>query len=103
MLTGAIRDPGALSEGDFRRHMPRMAGDNLDQNLGVVDKIAALAEARQCTPAQLALAWLVHHSPIVVPIPFVGGLIVGIAARDLDDLEGVFRHSCVRQPCARIR
>ncbi|MFL6662082.1 MAG: aldo/keto reductase [Rhizobacter sp.] len=68
-LTGAIRDTDTLSPGDWRRSNPRFQGENLAHNLALVDAVNALARERGCTPAQLALAWLLHRSPHVVPIP----------------------------------
>lgn len=68
-LTGAIRDIGQLAADDWRRHNPRFQGENLAHNLALVDAVTALASARGCTPAQLALAWLLSRGPQVVPIP----------------------------------
>lgn len=68
-LTGAIRKPGDLSAGDWRHHNPRFQGDSLDQNLALVDAVTALADRHGCTPGQLALAWLLHQAPDIVPIP----------------------------------
>jgi len=69
VLTGTIRKPDELEPGDFRRYLPRMAGENLDKNLALVDRVTQIAQARGCTPAQLALAWLLARSGIVLPIP----------------------------------
>lgn len=69
VLTGAIRKPDELEPGDFRKSLPRMSGENLDRNLALVDSVVQIAQARGCTPAQLALAWLLTRSPIVIPIP----------------------------------
>jgi aryl-alcohol dehydrogenase-like predicted oxidoreductase len=68
-LTGAITDPGALAETDMRRRMPRMQGEAFAKNLGLVEQLRALAADRGRTPAQLALAWLLHQGKDVVPIP----------------------------------
>ncbi|WP_273452341.1 aldo/keto reductase [Nevskia ramosa] len=68
-LTGAIRKPGDLSAGDWRHHNPRFQSDSLDQNLALVDAVTALADQHGCTPGQLALAWLLHQAPDIVPIP----------------------------------
>jgi aryl-alcohol dehydrogenase-like predicted oxidoreductase len=67
-LTGAIR-PDALAAGDTRRGQPRFQGDNLAHNQALVDRVAAIAAARGCTPAQLALAWLLSRAPHIIPIP----------------------------------
>jgi aryl-alcohol dehydrogenase-like predicted oxidoreductase len=68
-LTGAFRQTEDLAEDDRRRHMPRFQGDNFAVNLYLVDAIAALARTREITPAQLALAWLLHQGDDIVPIP----------------------------------
>ncbi|MAI50007.1 MAG: aldo/keto reductase, partial [Rhodospirillaceae bacterium] len=56
ILTGAIKSDVDLPEKDRRRDHPRFQGDNLKHNVAVIEPIAALAEARRCTPAQIALA-----------------------------------------------
>lgn len=68
-LTGAIRDLDALAPGDWRRSNPRFQGDNMAHNLALVDAVKALARRRGCTPAQLALSWLLHQGEHIVPIP----------------------------------
>lgn len=68
-LTGAIAGTDHLDAADWRRQNPRFHNDNLATNLALVDAVKALAEARGCTPAQLALAWLLHRGPDIVPIP----------------------------------
>lgn len=67
-LTGRFQSPEDLPADDWRRSVPRFQGDNFTQNLGLVRRVRALAERRRCTPAQLALAWLLAHQG-VVPIP----------------------------------
>ena len=49
--------------------MPWFRGDNLRRNLGLVEELKAHAAAENCTPAQLALAWVLSRSPYIVPIP----------------------------------
>jgi len=68
-LTGAIRAADQLANDDWRRSNPRFQGDNLAHNLALADGVKALAQAHGCTPAQLALAWLLSRGPNVVPIP----------------------------------
>jgi aryl-alcohol dehydrogenase-like predicted oxidoreductase len=68
-LTGAIRDVDSLAKDDWRRQNPRFQGEHLAHNLALVDAVTSLAKERGCTPAQLALAWLLHRDPHVVPIP----------------------------------
>ena len=68
-LTGKIGAPDDLAEGDFRRHSPRFKEDNFAANLGLVERVTAMAAEKQCTPGQLALAWVLAKGPDVVPIP----------------------------------
>ncbi|MGQ0501147.1 MAG: aldo/keto reductase [Panacagrimonas sp.] len=68
-LTGAIRKPGDLDASDWRHTNPRFQPESLAHNLKLVDAVNTLAAARRCTPAQLALAWLLHQQPDLVPIP----------------------------------
>ncbi len=68
-LTGAIRRVEDLSPDDFRRRAPRFQGANFASNLALVDAVAAMAQERGCTPAQLALAWVLAQGDDMVPIP----------------------------------
>lgn len=68
-LTGAIHDAGELAADDWRRQNPRFQEGNIDVNQQLVQAVRTLAQARDCTPAQLALAWLLHRGPDIVPIP----------------------------------
>ena len=68
-LTGAIRDPGHLDPGDFRRHNPRFDGENLGANMAVVEAVERIAAVKGATAAQVALAWVHAQGDDVVPIP----------------------------------
>lgn len=68
MLAGAVRKDDYV-DGDIRLSMPRFRGPNLAHNLAAVDRFEALARAIGCTPAQLALAWVLHRGDHIVPIP----------------------------------
>jgi len=68
-LTGALASPADFGADDFRRNSPRFQGENFARNLALVALVRALAAARGCTPAQLALAWLLHRGDDIVPIP----------------------------------
>jgi len=68
-LSGAIASPDDLAEGDFRRNNPRFQGANFDKNLELVERVREIASERDVTPGQLALAWLLHQSEDIVPIP----------------------------------
>jgi aryl-alcohol dehydrogenase-like predicted oxidoreductase len=68
-LSGAIRSLDDLAPNDYRRFSPRFEGENFANNLELVRRIEELAAAKGCTPAQLALAWVLAQGPEVVPIP----------------------------------
>lgn len=68
-LTGAIGRDTKLAEGDFRATTPRFAPDAMAKNLAFVDLLTHVAEAKDATPAQIALAWLLAQRPSIVPIP----------------------------------
>jgi len=69
ILTGQIKKFEDLEPGDFRRMSPRYQGDNFRKNLELVDRIVAIAAEKRCTPAQLALAWVLAQGNDIVPIP----------------------------------
>jgi len=68
-LTGQVAEIAALRAGDARRNMPRFQGKNLRRNLALVEELKAHAADENCTPAQLALAWVLSRAPYIVPIP----------------------------------
>ena len=68
-LTGAIRRFEDLAPDDFRRRAPRFQGANFARNLALVDAVAEMAQLKGCTPAQLALAWVLAQGDDMVPIP----------------------------------
>ena len=68
-LTGQIRRIEDLAENDSRRTGPRFQGENFQKNLDLVAEIETLAREKGCTPAQLALAWLLAQGEDIVPIP----------------------------------
>jgi aryl-alcohol dehydrogenase-like predicted oxidoreductase len=68
-LTGAITSTESLAPNDFRRTTPRFQAEALNKNLGLVETLTALAREKGRTPAQLALAWLLHQGPDLAPIP----------------------------------
>src|SRR3989442_379269 len=67
-LTGRFRSPADIPSDDWRHNNPRFQGENFHQNLALVRRIEEIATRKHCTPAQLALVWLVTHLS-VVPIP----------------------------------
>jgi len=68
-LTGRFRSIEDLEANDYRRHSPRFQGENFAKNLRTVEKVEEIAQEKRCTPAQLALAWLLAQNPHIVPIP----------------------------------
>ena len=69
-LAGRFRGPDDLrNEGDFRANHPRFKDENLQQNLKLLHYLEEIAQEKGVTPAQLALAWVLHRGPDVVPIP----------------------------------
>jgi aryl-alcohol dehydrogenase-like predicted oxidoreductase len=69
LLTTEIADPATLSDGDTRKRQPRYAGDNLSHNRALVQRVEQIAKEKGCTPAQLALAWVLAQGQDVIAIP----------------------------------
>ncbi len=95
-LTGKIDAGTTFKEGDVRAGLPRFQDEAREANAALVKRIGELAEAKQATPAQVALAWLLAQKPWIVPIPGTtkisrmeenaGGADVELTAADLDAL-----------------
>jgi aryl-alcohol dehydrogenase-like predicted oxidoreductase len=98
-LTGTLRALDQLEENDFRRYQPRFLGDNLAANIAIVEQIDALASAKGCTPAQVALAWVHAQGRDLAPIPGtkrrryleenIGALDIELSSDDLARLDGL--------------
>lgn len=69
ILTGKVKNTSEFGPKDFRRISPRFQGENFDKNLKLVERIERIAAEKSCTPAQLALAWVLAQGQDVVPIP----------------------------------
>ncbi|KAH8162628.1 hypothetical protein CIB48_g5618 [Xylaria polymorpha] len=70
LLTGAYTTQESLAhEGDFRSTLPRFSGANFEANVKLVSQFKALADRKGCTPAQLAIAWLLKQGEDIIPIP----------------------------------
>ncbi len=92
-LTGQVQKPEDIPEGDRRREHPRFQAEHFARNAELVRRVEALAREKGCTPAQLALAWLLAQGPDIVPIPGtkrrhrleenVGALAVRLSAEDV--------------------
>ena len=68
-LTGRFKDIDDLDQDDSRRHNPRFEGESFDRNRRLVDAVTDVASQKGCTPAQLALAWVLAQGDDIVPIP----------------------------------
>jgi len=68
-LSGRIKSLDNLAPDDFRRISPRFQGENFRRNLDLVDRIARIAGEKGCTPAQLALGWVLSQGGDILPIP----------------------------------
>ena len=68
-LTGQIKTIDDLADDDFRKHHPRFQGENFQKNLDLVARVEEIAGEHHCTPAQLALAWVLAQGDDIVPIP----------------------------------
>jgi aryl-alcohol dehydrogenase-like predicted oxidoreductase len=68
-LTGTVAADATFGPGEIRGRVPRFEADNLAANQALIDQVRTLAEARDATPGQIALAWLLAQHPFIVPIP----------------------------------
>ncbi|HWX64957.1 MAG TPA: aldo/keto reductase [Rhodanobacter sp.] len=99
-LTGAIRTPEDFDADDYRRSNPRFMGDNFSRNLQLVEQVKSLAADKGCSPAQLALAWVLVQGDDVLAIPGtkrrsrldenLGALDVRLSAAELAAIDAVF-------------
>lgn len=69
MLAGSVRTQADLSDNDFRKNLPRFQPENLAANNAQIDLLEQIAADKKITPAQLALAWVLHQGDFIVPIP----------------------------------
>ncbi|MGA7371384.1 MAG: aldo/keto reductase [Methyloceanibacter sp.] len=98
-LTGKITSLNDLADNDWRRSMPRFEQENFGRNLELVERIKALAARKGCSPAQLALAWVLAQGDDIVPIPGtkrrryleenIGALDVHLAPDELAEIDAI--------------
>ncbi|HWP68159.1 MAG TPA: aldo/keto reductase, partial [Rectinemataceae bacterium] len=69
LMTATFPDPSVLETGDSRRRLPRFNGEYLENNRRLVAEFAGIAAEKGCTPAQLALAWVLKQGDFIIPIP----------------------------------
>jgi len=101
-LTGQIRSPEDLGEDDFRGRLPRFQGENFQRNLDLVARVEEIAEEKDRTPGQVALAWVLSRGEDVVPIPGTKrrryleenaeSADIELSEEELDRLEQAFPH-----------
>lgn len=99
-LTGQIKKFEDFDPGDYRRNSPRFQGDNFEKNIQLVQKIEEIAQRKQCTAAQLALAWVLAQGDHIFPIPGtkrikyleenISALDIRLTNEDLKEIESVF-------------
>jgi aryl-alcohol dehydrogenase-like predicted oxidoreductase len=98
-LTGRFRSLDDLAPDDWRRNNPRFQGENFQRNLDLVARVEAIAATKSCTPAQLAIAWLLSRGTDIIPIPGstraerveenAGATAITLSREELDALEAV--------------
>lgn len=96
-LTGKIQKPEDIPPDDYRRTTPRFQGENFQRNLDLVKRVEEIAHDKRCTPAQLALTWVLAQGNDIVPIPGtkrrkyllenVGALDVELTSEDLERID----------------
>jgi aryl-alcohol dehydrogenase-like predicted oxidoreductase len=104
-LTGQIKRFEDLAEDDYRRISPRFQGENFQRNFALVKRVEEIARENKCTPAQLALGWVLAQGDDIVPIPGtkrrrylqenVGALDVALTSKDLARIDEVVPHEAV--------
>jgi aryl-alcohol dehydrogenase-like predicted oxidoreductase len=97
LISGHFSSDRELAATDFRAHSPRVQGDNREQNLGLVEALRELAEARGASVAQVAIAWVLHRGEDIVPLvgartrerldEALGATEVSLSEDDLTELE----------------
>jgi aryl-alcohol dehydrogenase-like predicted oxidoreductase len=115
-LTGQFKKFEDLPPNDYRRFAPRFQGENFQKNLELVERIRQIAAEKRCTPAQLALAWVLKQGDDVVPIPGtkrrkylddnLGALEVSLSPADLariDEIAPVGVAAGPRYPAAAMK
>ncbi|MBN2306347.1 MAG: aldo/keto reductase [Anaerolineae bacterium] len=99
-LTGKIRSVDDLAPDDWRRNNPRFTGENFERNQKLAEHVEAIAAEKGCTPAQIALAWVLAQGDDIVPIPGTkrrvyleenaAAFAVGLTGHDLARIDALF-------------
>lgn len=107
-LTGAVKRAEEYPESDYRHRDPRYQGENFDANVRAASAVRQLAEKKGAAPGQIALAWLLHRGPDIVPIPGtkrrsyleenVGAAAVSLRAEEMAELDAALAPEKVSGP-----
>jgi aryl-alcohol dehydrogenase-like predicted oxidoreductase len=105
-LTGTIDEKTTFVSSDFRNIVPRFTPDARKANQTIVDVLRRIAEKKQATPAQIALAWLLAQKPWIVPIPGttklerlsenIGAVALRLTSEDLREIESAASHITIQ-------
>jgi aryl-alcohol dehydrogenase-like predicted oxidoreductase len=105
LITNTI-DVTKMGDDDFRKNLPRFTGENLENNQALTAAFAAIAQDKHCTPAQLAIAWVLSRGEDMLPIPGTkkrkylvenaGAADVELSAADLTAIEALLDGQSVR-------
>lgn len=104
-LTGQIKSPDDFAPDDYRRNSPRFQGENFTRNLELVSRVEQIANEKNCTAGQLALAWVLSRGQDIVPIPGtkrrkyleenIRATAIELASEDLSRIEDAMPHNAV--------
>lgn len=107
-LSGQIKKIEDFDADDYRRHAPRFQGENFEKNLMLVEKVEALAQQKNCTTSQLALAWVMAKGDHIFPIPGTkriqyleenaGAVNIQLSQADMDEIEAIAPKGAVAGP-----
>ena len=96
-----IKDNNKLVDNDFRKNLPRYSGEYLENNKNLANEFALFAKEKNCTPAQLAISWVINQSDNIIPIPGtkrrkyleenVNAVDVSLNLSDLEKIENILK------------
>jgi aryl-alcohol dehydrogenase-like predicted oxidoreductase len=97
LLTAKVEDSASLADNDTRKRHPRFAAENIAHNVDLVHRVERIAQRKNCTPGQLALAWLLAQGEDIIPIPGtkrkerllenIGALRVSLSGADIAEIS----------------
>ena len=101
-------DISSIKDNDFRKNLPRFSGENLEGNQALIRAFAAIAADKQCTPSQLALAWVLSRGEDLIPIPGTkrrkyleenaGAVDITLSAAERSAIDGLFSREAIKGP-----